>query len=119
MSSNGHAAEVIRGTVQRCNGSSVILHERHDPLTISRYAKDLPTLEGGDTVELSVDARGFIMGAVILNAPAPPPVKGGSPDIAVRESVLAAAAAFASSRPDIKSADVLKIAECWEAWVLR
>jgi hypothetical protein len=56
--SDGHQCrEVIRGTVQRCNGSSVVLHERDEPLVISRYAKNLPTLEGGDRVELSVDSR--------------------------------------------------------------
>jgi len=30
-----------------------------------------------------------------------------------------AAAEFAASRPDAKSADVLKIAEAWEGWVNR
>jgi hypothetical protein len=31
--------------------------------------------------------------------------------------VLQAAAAFGASRPDLKSSDVLKIAESWLAWV--
>jgi hypothetical protein len=34
-----------------------------------------------------------------------------------RLAVLKAAAAFGASRPDLKSADVLKIAECWLRWV--
>ena len=34
-----------------------------------------------------------------------------------RLSVLKAAAAFGASRPDVKSGDVLKIADTWIAWV--
>jgi hypothetical protein len=33
--------------------------------------------------------------------------------------VLKAAAEFAASRPGATSADVLKVAETWETWVLR
>jgi hypothetical protein len=36
-----------------------------------------------------------------------------------RLACLKAAAEFGASRPDAKSADVLKIAETWEAWVSR
>ena len=34
-----------------------------------------------------------------------------------RLSVLKAASAFGASRPDLKSADVLKVADAWLAWV--
>jgi hypothetical protein len=37
----------------------------------------------------------------------------------IRQSTLKAAAEFAASRPELKSADVLKISECWERWVTR
>ena len=36
-----------------------------------------------------------------------------------RLAVLKAAAQFGASRPDLKSADVLRIAASWEAWVNR
>jgi hypothetical protein len=117
-------AETIRGTVQRCNGSTVILHERHEPIVISRYAKGLPTMEGGDQVELMLDGRGFVKGAVVLNMPAPPDEQQSMPPAAtellsIRQSVLSAASTFAASRLDLKSADVFSLAEKMEAWVLR
>jgi len=37
----------------------------------------------------------------------------------VRQTCVKAAAEFAASRPDIKSSDVLRIAESWEAWITR
>jgi hypothetical protein len=40
-------------------------------------------------------------------------------DRAVRLAVLEAAAQFAADRDEIKSADVLRIAESWLAWVER
>ncbi len=116
------------GTVQRCNGSSIILHERDEPLVISRYAKNLPTLEGGDRVELSTDSRGFVMSAVILNAPESPQghtdarhTASGSGVVSkqtVRAVALKAAVDFASGR-ELTSKDVTRLAEYWEAWLVR
>lgn len=116
----------IRGTVQRSNGSTVLLEERVAPLTISRYAKNIPPMEGGDMVELVVDGRDFVMGGVNLSlqdhGDDEPDERRALPckDVQIiRESCLKSAAAFAVSRPEMKSADVLKVAECWEQWILR
>lgn len=124
--------ETIRGTVQRYNGSTVVLHERDEPLVISRYAKSIATMEGGDQVELGIDARCFVTSAVILNMPdknnGHEPQEDGpeerrplpSKDLQIiRESCIKSAAAFCASRPDLKSKDLFCLAEKMEAWVLR
>jgi hypothetical protein len=68
-----------------------------------------------------LDAKGFIRAVEVLDQ-----VAGAAAGLcdrtSVRLSVLTAAAAFAAGKAvagiDIKSADVLKIAEAWERWVL-
>jgi hypothetical protein len=47
-----------------------------------------------------------------------PPANTAAKDRTIsRLAVLKAAAAFGASRPDVKSADVLAIADRWLAWV--
>jgi hypothetical protein len=126
--------EIIRGTVQRSSASGVLLAERLSWLTYSKFAKAgaIPTLEGGDKVELSIDNKGFIRTAVIENMPSSPeehetesptaPAPAARPTrdtVSTRVLVLTAAARFGASRPELKSSDVLAVAESWESWVLR
>jgi len=124
--------ETIRGTVQRSSASGVLLEERSSWLTYSKFAKPgaIPTLEGGDKVELSIDSKGFIRSAVITNMPEAkedleppgPTASGWRPTrdtVSTRALILKAAAQFGASRPELKSADVLAVAESWESWVYR
>jgi hypothetical protein len=69
--------------------------------------------EVGRVVRAEVDAKGFITSIEHLDgAPAP-----GRDQRISRLTVLKAAAHFAAARSDIKSADVLRIADAWLAWV--
>ncbi len=62
----------------------------------------------------------FIKALVVLDGQdAPKRPTAGRETTITRLAVLKAAAAFLASRPGTKSADVLKVAERWEAWVTR
>jgi hypothetical protein len=62
-----------------------------------------------------VDAKGFLNAIDVLDeGPAQTPAVSRQ---AERLAVLQAAAAFGASRPDLKSSDVLRIAESWLAWL--
>src|SRR5215210_51577 len=79
-------------------------------------------IKRGAEVELSLDASGFIRGVMIAgsaSAAAPASTSPSAKDVMiVRQTALKAAAEFAASRPEAKSADVLKLAQRWAAWVL-
>ncbi len=73
----------------------------------------------GQVVELQVKGR-FIKSLAVLEGQAGPTAGGPSKDILIiRQTCLKAAAEFAAARPDLKSADVIKVAQRWETWVLR
>jgi hypothetical protein len=71
----------------------------------------------GAHVRLEVDAKGFIRELEVLDSATTPAVLSDRDERITRLAVLKAAAAFGASRPDLKSADVLKIADSWLAWV--
>ena len=75
---------------------------------------DLPDV--GITVRLGLDPKGYINSCEILEAEIPP-AKLSRERTITRLAVLKAAASFGASRRDLKSADVLKIAESWIAWI--
>ena len=71
----------------------------------------------GTRVRAEVDQKGYLKSIDVLNETATPT---SSREITItRLAVLKAAAHFAADRADIKSADVLRIADCWLAWVQR
>jgi hypothetical protein len=74
---------------------------------------DLPKV--GEQVSLDVDDKGYIRSVDVLEAV--DETEFVSAESATRLSVLQAAANFAATRTDIKSADVLRIAEVWLEWV--
>ncbi len=90
---------------------------------VSKWAESVILPERGATVTLSLDKSGFIRTIAPANGEAQnfaPPLVGPSKDTTItRLAVLKAAAEFAAGRPDVKSGDVLRIAESWEAWVTR
>ncbi len=94
-------------------------------LNISKYAKDVVLPERGVDVIVSIDKSGFIRAVELANGQ---PASGGPPRGvgAGREATItrlavlkAAAEVVLAPRSDARSADVLKVAERWEAWVTR
>lgn len=105
----------------------------------SRYAKPeaIQAHSAGMWVDVQLDGAGFIRVLMVtVSKPAPaepdePPVQdldeppaAERPQISkdvliVRQSMLKAAVDFAGTRPDLKSADVLKLACAFEKWVWR
>jgi len=74
---------------------------------------DLP--EVGARVRAEVDPKGFLKSVEVLESALPT----SSRELTIaRLAVLKAAAHFSADRADIKSADVLRIADCWLKWVL-
>lgn len=104
--------------------------EGHDGwYNVSRFAVGVVLPEKGDTVTIVLDRAGFLRSCTVLDGP--PAIAGGS-DAApaarpasdrdrtiTRLAVLKAAAEFGASRPNLKSGDVLAIADSWVAWIER
>ena len=107
--------DMIVGTVEAVNERGVrIAGEWYN---FSRFTPvDPPAV--GSYVRLGVDSKGFIS-TVADQDEEPEQQLGIGSDRAVRLAVLEAAAQFAADRDEIKSADVLRIAESWLAWVER
>jgi hypothetical protein len=118
MVSNGHVADVVEGVVEARNERGVKV--AGDWRDVSKFHPvDLPPQ--GARVHLDLDTKGFIRSVQVLDQVAG--ANAGPRDHAsVRLSVLTAAAAFAAGKAvagvEVSSADVLKIAEAWERWVL-
>ena len=112
QSRNGH---VVEGRVEANNGTGI----RIDGEWFNRskfHPVDLPQV--GSLVSLDVDDKGFIRKLEVLEDDTEiDSERFVSAASATRLSVLQAAAAFGASRPDLKSSDVLKIAEVWLEWV--
>lgn len=106
-------AETISGVVEARNERGIrVLGEWRN---LSKF-KPLELPDVGDQVALGMDGKGFITTIEVLDIPIGMP----SPQLwtpATRLAVLEAAAEFGASRPDLKSADVLRIADSWLAWV--
>ena len=107
-------AEDVEGTVEQVNDRGVRIHGSW--YNVSKFhAVALPRV--GEHVRLGIDTKGFILDvermdqddrAVEIVLPDP---------TATRLTVLNAAAIFGASRGDLKSAEVLRIADAWLAWV--
>lgn len=115
---------VVSGLVASVNPKGIKLVGHDEWLNFSRWAEDIVPPSKGEAVTVKLDKAGFIRSiAPADNAAAQPSAPSASS--AQRErtinrlAILKAAAEFAASKPDAKSTDVLKIAEVWEAWVLR
>ncbi|HEY5420127.1 MAG TPA: hypothetical protein VIL10_05285 [Marmoricola sp.] len=122
----GSLSSTFTGRVASVNPKGLKL-EGHDTwANYSKFAVGIVAPERGDTVTVTVDKAGFVRSVTLLDGP--PPVAGGSdvpaaPSVKdrtiTRLAVLKAAAEFAAARPQLKSGDVLAIAESWERWALR
>jgi hypothetical protein len=125
VTANGtaRALGIVEGVVEAVNPNGVKIAGEWS--NISKFKPvELPAV--GTHVRLEVDGRGYIRSVEVLAANASetrlPP---GSTLTAALErdqrgarlTVLNAAAVFAAARTDIKSGDVLRIADAWLAWV--
>jgi hypothetical protein len=121
--------ETVSGLVEQVNAKGTGIKVAGQWLNSSQFhAVTLP--QAGQRVDVQVERtdRGVWIQAVdvldsgtIRPVPQQPRRGGGRSPAELREirrlSVLKAAAAFGASRPDLKSGDVLKIADGWLAWV--
>jgi len=111
-----HAVTSLEGVVEAVNerglkiGGEWANCSKFRPIT-------LPPL--GARVRLSVDAKGFIQSIekITHDASFSDRSENCSHGESNRLAVLQAAAAFGASRPDLKSSDVLRIADSWLAWI--
>ncbi len=104
------APETVQGVVESVNPKGIKVAGQW--FNYSRFAPDVPRPAPGQCVEL-VAKNGFISQLALLPEPhRTPPAPPTTPDrTALRLAVLKAAAHFASTRPEAKSNDVLRVAE--------
>jgi hypothetical protein len=126
MHTNGHHSSesgypaLIEGLVEAVNGKGIRV--KGSWLNVSQF-KPVPLPEVGEYVRLKVDAKSFISSIEVVKPAHNDGVAAQSPAVLSRETriarlaVLKAAASFGASRPDLKSSDVLTIADRWLAWV--
>lgn len=121
-------SSTFTGRVAAVNPKGIRLDGHENWFNISRFAPDVVLPERGETVTVNVDSKGFLRSCEPIgsapdgSAGTPPPAAPGGHDrdrTITRLAVLKAAAEFGAARPELKSGDVLTIAESWEIWVLR
>ena len=119
---------MVSGIVSAVNPKGIKLSPQDEWFNLSKYGTDEIVLPArGTSVTVSLDRGGFIRaispadGSVVTNgAPRAHGASTGQKDRTItRLAVLKAAAEYVASKPESKSADVLKIAASWERWVLR
>jgi len=113
--------EVVTGRVEARNPKGILV--AGDWRNVSKFAPlELPPI--GAMVRLELDAKNFIVTLEVLDQTPPPPRPRMTADEIDQEDtrthlqVLEAAAHFAATRSDLKSADVLRIADSWLQWIL-
>lgn len=112
--SPGHPPGLVEGTVEARNRTGIKVNG--DWFTISKFRPvEVPSI--GVRVRLSVDDKGFISGLEVVQPASESPAVVSREQTIARLAVLKAAAYFSAARSDIKSADVLTIAERWLKWV--
>lgn len=112
--------EIVTGVVEQRNAKGIMVDQLW--CNVSKFAPlELPPI--GAQVRVSIDTKGFIVALEVLEqsyragpVAAAEPTSSRDHTIA-RLTVLKAAAHFAAARTDIKSADVLRIADAWLQWV--
>jgi hypothetical protein len=125
MHTNGHHSSdsgfpaLVEGVVEAANPKGVRV--RGEWFNASQF-KPVALPEVGEYVRLNVDAKRFISAVEVVkpahdDGVATPAVLSDRDERIARLAVLKAAAEFGASRPDLKSADVLKIADAWLAWI--
>jgi hypothetical protein len=111
--------ELVTGVVAGVNPKGLRLGGESEWRNFSKFAANLTPPAKGTPVALTLDRQGWIRSIELAEASTDRqhgPSAGRDATI-TRLAVLKAAAAFAATRGELKSADVLKIAASWEAWV--
>jgi hypothetical protein len=111
---NGRApTEQVEGIVEATNAKGLKIAGQW--VNVSQFHPvELPAT--GDHVRLSVDSKGYIRDIDVLKTETPA-VPSARDERITKLAVLKAAAEFAAIRTDIKSQDVLRIADKWLEWV--
>ena len=116
-------ARRFTGRVTSVNPKGLKLDGGADWLNFSKFAPHLVPPMRGQTVTVTLDRQGFVR-AVEAAEGSQEPRTGHQSTTSQRDAtitrlaVLKAAAVFGASRPDLKSGDVLRIADSWITWVL-
>jgi len=106
----------FEGTVEARNERGIKVRGEWCNVSKFNVIHELPEI--GDQVLVDVDPKGFLKGWNLLEEPAAQTSGPSDRDERIaRLTVLKAAAHFSAGRADIRSADVLRIAESWLAWV--
>jgi hypothetical protein len=103
----------LEGTVESRNERGFKLDG--DWINLSKYRPNLPLPEVGTYVRAEVDAKGFLKSFITYGGEGEQ--SSTAPASSPRLEVLKLAAGFAAGREEIKSADVLRIADCWLKWL--
>lgn len=113
---NGYTGTTVRGVAERVNDRGIKLNGEW--LNMSKF-KPLELPPEGSEVVAVVDAKGFLTSVQVLNSETPTVLSRS--DTITRLAVLKAAAYFCGQRAtvneQVRSTDVLKIADAWLAWV--
>lgn len=114
--------EIVTGVVEQRNAKGIMVDQLW--CNVSKFAPlELPPI--GAQVRVSVDTKGFIIALEVLEAISQNEIASQTETAKSRDrqiarlTVLKAAAHFAATRTDIKSSDVLRIADAWLQWVER
>jgi hypothetical protein len=118
---NGRGAEQLVGRVTSVNEKGLRLEGRDGWVNFSKFAQDLIPPSKGSVVAVQLDGQGFIRRVEAAEGAADrhQTHTAGRETAITRLAVLKAAAEWSAGRTELKSGDVLKIAERWEAWVAR
>ena len=118
-SDRGESVTLVEGVVEAVNAKGIKVRGAWH--NVSQY-RTVPLPEVGEYVRLKVSAKGFIDSVEIVkaahdNGAVITPTAANRDRTISRLAVLKAAAEFGASRPDLKSADVLAIAQRWLEWI--
>jgi hypothetical protein len=120
---NGHTGEQLVGRVLSVNEKGLRLEGRSGWLNFSKWAEAIGAPAVGGLATVTLDKDGFVRTVAPAedgDFAAGGNVRGAAKDQTItRLAVLKAAATFAATRGELKSADVLKIAASWERWITR
>ncbi len=115
----GHAGEQLVGLVEGVNEKGVKI--AGEWRNISKWATDVTLPERGQVVAVALDKSGYVR--AIAPAAATPDAQqqpsAGRETLIIRQTCIKAAAEFCASRPELRSADLIALAERMEQWVLR
>ena len=118
---NGTGGEQLVGLVAAVNPNGIRLEGRERWLNFSKFAPGLTPPRRGQRVTVQLDKAGFVRAIETAagGSHQEPPAGPTKDQTITRLACLKAASEFSAGRADIKSGDVLRIAESWEGWITR